>query len=112
LASNIQSELAHLVALLPHVAASGDHLLISSVRLALSSLLGSHPNVIFGRNTRLHVAQRLGIYPSLRWALMSSPIPSVRVMTGLLVVVALALPLAGLTVGLLRAHLEHLLISL
>jgi len=108
LASNIQSELAHLLALLPHVAASGDHLLIGSVRLALSSLIGCHPNVIFGRNTRLHVAQRLGIYPSLRWALMSSPIPSVRVMTGLLVLVALALPLLVATVYLLRAHFEHL----
>ena len=108
LASNIQRELAHLLALLPHVAASGDHLLIGSVRLALASLLGSHPNVVFARNTRLHVAQRLGIYPSLRWALMSSPIPAVRVMTGLLIVVALAIPLAALTVFLLRAHLEHL----
>jgi hypothetical protein len=108
LASNIQRELAHLLALLPHVAGSGDHLLIGSVRLALASLLGSHPNVVFARDTRLHVAQRLGIYPSLRWALMSSPIPAVRVMTGLLIVVALAIPLAALTVFLLRAHLEHL----
>jgi hypothetical protein len=108
LAPDIQRELAHLLALLPHVAASGDHLLLGSVRLAFSSLLGSSSNVVFARNTRLHVAQRLGIYPSLRWALMSSPIPAVRVMSGLLVVVVLALPLAVLTVILLRAHFEHL----
>ena len=108
LAPDIQRELAHLLALLPHVAASGDHLLLGPVRLALSSLLGSHPNLVFARNTRLHVAQRLGIYPSLRWALMSSPIPAVRVMTGLLIVVALEIPLVALTVGLLRAHFEHL----
>jgi hypothetical protein len=108
LAPDIQRELAHLLALLPHVAASGDHLLLGSLRLALASLLGSRPNVVFARDTRLHVAQRLGIYPSLRWALMSSPIPAVRVMTGLLVVVALAIPLAVLTVVLLRGHFEHL----
>ena len=108
LAPDIQRELAHLLALLPHVAASGDHFLLGSVRLALSSLLRSSPNVVFARNTRLHVAQRLGIYPSLRWALMSSPIPAVRVMSGLLVVAVLALPLLALTVVLLRVQFEHM----
>lgn len=108
LAPTIQSELAHLLSLLPHVAAADDHILLDSVRLALAGLLGKSPNVVFARNTRLHVAQRLGIYPSLRWALMSSPIPAVRVMTGLLIVVALALPLAALSVVLLRAHFEHM----
>jgi hypothetical protein len=108
LATDIQRELARLLGLLPHVATSGDRLLLGSVRLALASLLGSNPNIVFARDTRLHVAQRLGIYPSLRWALMSSPIPAVRVMTGLLIVVVLTLPLLALTIVLLRAHFEHL----
>jgi hypothetical protein len=108
LAPDIQRELAHLLALLPHVAASGDRLLLGSVDLTLSSLLGSSPNVVFARETRLNVAQRLGIYPSLRWALTTSPIPAVRVMTGLLIVLGLAIPLLAVTVFLLRAHIAHL----
>jgi hypothetical protein len=108
LAPDIQRELAHLLGLLPQVAAAGDPLLLGSVDLALSSLLGSSPNVVFARETRLNIAQRLGVYPSLRWALTSSPIPAVRVMTGLLMVLGLALPLLAVTVYLLRAHFAHL----
>lgn len=108
LPSSVQRELGHLVGLLPHVAASGDQLLINALDLTLSSLLGSNPNVVFARETRLNIAQRLGIYPSLWWALTSTSVPAVRVMTGLLVVVILAIPLLVTTVFLLRAHFAHL----
>jgi hypothetical protein len=108
LSPDIQRELARLLGLLPHVAARGDPLLLGSVDLALSSLLRSSPNIVFARETRLNVARRLGIYPSLRWALMSSPIPAVRVMTGLLIVLGLAIPLLAVTVYLLRAHIAHM----
>jgi len=108
LTPKVQRELAYLLALLPHVAVSGGPLLLGSVDLALSSLLASNPNVVFARETRLNVAHRLGIYPSLRWALTASPIPAVRVMTGLLVVVLLALPLFATTVFLLRSHVAHM----
>jgi hypothetical protein len=108
LAPDIQNELAHLLALLPQVAAAGDPLLLRAVDLALLSLLARSPNVVFARSARLTVAQRLGIYPSLRWALTSSPIPAVRVMSGLLVVVLLALPVLAATVFLLRAHFADL----
>jgi hypothetical protein len=108
LAPNIQRELARLLGLLPHVAARSDRLLLGSVDLALSSLLGSSPSVAFARETRLNIAQRLGIYPSLRWALTSSPIPAVRVMTGLLIVLGVAIPMLAVTVFLLRAHVADL----
>jgi len=108
LAPDIQRELAQLLGLLPLIAASGDRFLIGSVKLALSCLLENNSNVVFARETRLNIAQRLGIYPSLRWALTSSPIPAVRVMTGLICVLALAIPVLGITVILLRAHIAHL----
>ncbi|HZO24987.1 MAG TPA: hypothetical protein VFH48_03230, partial [Chloroflexota bacterium] len=96
LAPDIQRELAQLLGLLPLIAASGDRFLIGSVKLALSCLLENNSNVVFARETRLNIAQRLGIYPSLRWALTSSPIPAVRVMTGLICVLALAIPVLGI----------------
>jgi hypothetical protein len=108
LAPDIQRELAQLLGLLPLIAASGDRFLIGSVKLALSCLLENNSNVVFARETRLNIAQRLGIYPSLRWALTSSPIPAVRVMTGLICVLAVAIPVLGITVILLRAHIAHL----
>jgi hypothetical protein len=108
LATDVQRELARLLSLLPLVAARGDPLLLNSLDLALSSLLRINPNVEFARETRLNVAQRLGIYPSLRWALMSSPIPAVRVMTGLLIVLGVAIPLLAITVFLLRAHVADM----
>lgn len=108
LTPDIQRELACLLSLLPNVAASGNPLFLGSFDLALSSLLGSNPNVVFARETRLNLAQRLGIYPSLKWALTSSPIPAVRVMTGLVIVVLLAIPLLVTMVFLLRAHFADL----
>lgn len=108
LSPQIQRELANLLGLLPNIAASGNPLLLGAFDLALSSLLGSNPNVVFAREARLNLAQRLGIYPSLKWALTSSPIPAVRVMTGLLIVVTMAIPMLGATVFLLRAHFADL----